>query len=70
MRAVKPPSARRISRAGTYNLTAVYNGDQNFSAVTSSVIAFQVIPPSVLITSNPATVTTTAWNTGPGKRLR
>jgi hypothetical protein len=46
--------------AGTYNLTAVYNSDQNFSTVTSSVVTFQVIPPSILITANPAAVTTTA----------
>jgi len=46
--------------AGTYTLTAVYNGDQNFSTVTSPVITFQVIPPSVLISSNPATVSTKA----------
>jgi hypothetical protein len=46
--------------AGTYTLTAVYNGDQNFSAVTSPVINFQVIPPSVLITANPASLSVTA----------
>jgi hypothetical protein len=46
--------------AGTYNLTAVYSSDQNFSSVTSSVIAFQVIPPSIIITANPATISTTA----------
>jgi hypothetical protein len=46
--------------AGTYTLTAVYNGDQNFSSVTSPVITFQVVPPSVLITANPASVTVTA----------
>ncbi|MGI4829988.1 MAG: Ig-like domain repeat protein [Janthinobacterium lividum] len=46
--------------AGTYNLTAVYNGDQNFSTVTSPVIALQVIPPSLLITANPASLTVTA----------
>ncbi len=46
--------------AGTYTLTAVYNGDQNFSSVTSPVVAFQVIPPSVLITSDPVSISTTA----------
>jgi hypothetical protein len=46
--------------AGTYNLTAVYNGDQNFSATTSPVTQFQVIPKSVLITANPATLSVTA----------
>ena len=46
--------------AGTYNLTAVFNSDQNFSTFTSPVSTFQVIPPSILITSSPATVSTTA----------
>jgi len=45
--------------AGTYNLTAVYNSDQNFSSVTSPVITFQVIPPSALITAVPPTLTIT-----------
>jgi hypothetical protein len=45
---------------GTYTLTAVYNGDQNFATVTSTVVTFQVIPPSLLITSSPATISTTA----------
>ena len=42
--------------AGTYQLTAVYNTDQNFSSVTSPVITFQVIPPSIIITANPPTL--------------
>jgi hypothetical protein len=46
--------------AGIYTLTAVYNSDQNFSSVTSQVITFQVIPPSVLVTSSPTAITTTA----------
>ncbi|MDQ2740182.1 MAG: Ig-like domain repeat protein, partial [Actinomycetota bacterium] len=46
--------------AGTYTLTAVYNGDQNFSSVTSPVITFQVIPPSIIITANPPTLSITA----------
>ena len=46
--------------AGTYTLTAVYNADQNFSTVTSAVVTFQVIPPSLLITANPPAVSTTA----------
>jgi len=46
--------------AGTYNLTAVYNGDQNFSTVTSPVVTFDVIPPSVLITASPASLSVTA----------
>ncbi len=45
--------------AGSYTLAAVFTGDQNFSQVTSPVVAFQVIPPSVLITSNPSTLTIT-----------
>jgi len=45
---------------GSYNLTAVYSGDQNFAQVTSKVIAFQVIPSSVLITASPTTVSTPA----------
>ena len=46
--------------AGTYNLTAVYGGDQNFSSGQSAVITFQLIPGSVLITANPASISTTA----------
>ena len=45
--------------AGSYTLTAVYNGDQNFSTVTSTPTLFQVIPPSILVTSVPASVSTT-----------
>ena len=46
--------------AGTYNLTAVYNSDQNFSSVPSPVVTFEVIPPSALITASPATLSITA----------
>jgi hypothetical protein len=46
--------------AGTYTLTAVYSSDQNFSAVTSPVVTFQVIPPSLLITANPTSLTVKA----------
>jgi hypothetical protein len=46
--------------AGTYTLTASYAGDQNFSAVASSVITFQVVPPSLLMTASPAAVSTSA----------
>lgn len=53
--------------AGSYNITAVYNGDQNFSSVTSPVIALQVIPPSLLITANPASLTVTAGVPGSTK---
>ncbi|MEO7043292.1 MAG: Ig-like domain repeat protein [Gemmatimonadaceae bacterium] len=45
---------------GTYTLTAVYSSDQNFSAATSPVITFQVIPPSLIITANPPSLTVTA----------
>ncbi len=45
--------------AGTYTLTAVYNGDQNFATVTSPVITFQVIPASVIITATPPSLTIT-----------
>jgi hypothetical protein len=46
--------------SGTYNLTAVYSGDLNFGTVTSSANTIVVIPPSALITANPASVSTTA----------
>jgi sugar lactone lactonase YvrE len=45
---------------GTYNLTAVYSGDSNFSSVTSTAIAFQVIEQSVLISASPTSVSTKA----------
>ena len=45
---------------GSYTLTAVYSGDQNFAQATSKAIAFQVISPSVLITASPASVSTPA----------
>jgi len=43
--------------AGTYNLTAVYSGDTNFTTVTSSVVTIVVIPQSALITASPSTLT-------------
>lgn len=46
--------------AGTYNITAVYSGDTNFAAGASSVVTFQIIPPSVLLSANPATISATA----------
>jgi sugar lactone lactonase YvrE len=49
-----------VLAVGSYNLTAVYSGDQNFALVTSPAVAFQVISPSVLITANPTTVSTPA----------
>ena len=46
---------------GSYNLTAVYSGDQNFSSVSSSpAVTFQDIQPSVLLSASPGTVTTKA----------
>jgi hypothetical protein len=44
---------------GTYSLTVVYSGDQNYSPVNTPVPTFQVVPPSVLITATPATLTLT-----------
>lgn len=46
--------------AGTYNLTAVYSGDSNFAAITSTPVPLQIIPKSVLISSSPASVAATA----------
>ena len=46
---------------GSYNLTACYSGDQNYSPLaTTTAVAFQVIPPSVLLSASPASITTTA----------
>jgi hypothetical protein len=42
--------------AGTYNLTAVYSGDANFTTVTSAVVTIVVIPPSALITASPSSL--------------
>jgi sugar lactone lactonase YvrE len=44
---------------GTYTLTAVYSGDQNYSGASIPVATFQVINQSVLITATPATLTLT-----------
>jgi len=46
--------------AGSYSLTAQYNGDQNFSKVSSAAATFQVIPPSLLFTASLGAVTTVA----------
>lgn len=46
--------------AGTYSIIAVYGGDQNFADTPSSPITFQVVPPSILISASPASVSTTA----------
>ena len=46
---------------GSYNLTAQYSGDQNFTSVTSSpAVSFQDIRPSVLLTASPASISTKA----------
>ncbi|HEY5328998.1 MAG TPA: Ig-like domain repeat protein [Acidobacteriaceae bacterium] len=45
---------------GTYTITAVYSSDVNFAAATSAAITIVVIQQSVLITANPASVTTKA----------
>jgi hypothetical protein len=44
----------------TYNLTAVYSGDQNYSTATIPVSTFQIIDQSVLITATPSTLNLTA----------
>jgi hypothetical protein len=46
---------------GTYGVTAVYSGDQNFATINSApAVNFQVIAPSVLLTASPATISTKA----------
>ena len=45
---------------GVYNITAVYNGDVNYATESIALPSFQVIVPSVQITSNPTTVSTKA----------
>jgi sugar lactone lactonase YvrE len=47
-------------RQGVYTITAVYNGDVNYASQSMALPSFQVIVPSVQITSNPATVSTKA----------
>jgi sugar lactone lactonase YvrE len=42
---------------GTYTLTAVYSGDQNYATATATIGTFQIIPESVLITATPASLT-------------
>jgi Bacterial Ig-like domain (group 3) len=47
--------------SASYSVIASYAGDQNFSPVSTTVrVAFQVIPPSALLTASPTTVTTAA----------
>lgn len=45
---------------GSYTLVAQYNGDQNFAPESITLPVFQVIVPSVEITSNPASASTKA----------
>jgi len=49
---------------GTYNLTAVYSGDQNYASVSIPISTFQVIDPSVLITAAPSSLTLTPGKAG------
>jgi sugar lactone lactonase YvrE len=49
---------------GTYNLTAVYSGDQNFAKASIPVSTFNIISPSVLITAAPASLTVAAGTSG------
>ncbi|MGH9607053.1 MAG: Ig-like domain repeat protein [Terracidiphilus sp.] len=47
--------------AASYSVTVNYSGDQNFSPVSTTVpVTFQIVPPSVLLTASPASVTTKA----------
>jgi sugar lactone lactonase YvrE len=52
------PSTSQLGQ--TYNVTAVYSGDQNFASTTSPAVAIVIVPPSVLITATPPSVTTKA----------
>ena len=45
---------------GTYNLTAVYSGDQNFATQKIVLPTFYVIVPSIQVTATPATLSTKA----------
>jgi hypothetical protein len=45
---------------GIYNITAVYNGDVNYASHAIPLGSFEVIVPSIQVTSNPATTTITA----------
>ncbi len=52
------PSTSQIGQV--YNITAVYSGDANFASTTSAVTSLEIVPPSALITANPASITTKA----------
>lgn len=45
---------------GTHTITAVYQSDINFAISTSTAVVFQVVPPKVLITAEPPTMSLTA----------
>jgi hypothetical protein len=49
---------------GAYSLTIVYSGDQNYAPASLAIPAFEVVPPSVLITATPATLTVTPGTPG------
>jgi sugar lactone lactonase YvrE len=44
---------------GVYTITAVYNGDQNFASQSIALSTFEVIVPSIQITSTPSTLSVT-----------
>jgi hypothetical protein len=44
---------------GVYNISAVYNGDQNFASQTIALPEIEVIVPSLQITASPATASIT-----------
>ncbi len=48
---------------GVYSLTVVYNGNTNYASVSTPAPSFQVITPSIQITSSPATLTITPGTT-------
>ena len=49
---------------GSHTITAVYNGDTNFATVSSTPLVLQIIPPSILISANPAAPSLTAGVAG------
>jgi hypothetical protein len=46
--------------AGTYNMVAAYQGDENFAPTNSPTVTIVVTPPAALITASPVSVTTVA----------
>lgn len=49
---------------GTYTLTVVYSGDENYAGVTIPISTFEIIDPSVLITATPSSLTLTPGKPG------